>query len=33
MVAAGIPVIEFRREQRRLEEAFVEMVKERRGGA
>ncbi len=30
MVAAGIPVIEFRREQRRLEEAFVDMVKERR---
>lgn len=30
IVAAGIPVIEFRREQRRLEEAFVEMVK---GGA
>jgi len=30
MVAAGIPVIEFHREQRRLEEAFVDMVKERR---
>ncbi len=30
IVAAGIPVIEFRREQRRLEEAFVEMVKDRR---
>lgn len=30
MVAAGLPVIEFRREQRRLEEAFVDMVKERR---
>ena len=30
IVAAGIPVIEFRREQRRLEEAFVDMVKERR---
>jgi ABC-2 type transport system ATP-binding protein len=29
LVGAGIPVIEFRREQRRLEEAFVEMV---RGG-
>lgn len=27
MVTAGIPVVEFRREQRRLEEAFVEMVK------
>ena len=27
MVAAGIAVVEFRREQRRLEEAFVEMVK------
>jgi ABC-2 type transport system ATP-binding protein len=30
IVAAGIPVIEFRREQRRLEEAFVDMVKDRR---
>jgi ABC-2 type transport system ATP-binding protein len=30
LVSAGIPVIEFRREQRRLEEAFVDMVKERR---
>ena len=30
IVAAGIPVIEFHREQRRLEEAFVDMVKERR---
>jgi ABC-2 type transport system ATP-binding protein len=30
MVAAGIPVIEFHREQRRLEEAFVDMVKDRR---
>jgi len=30
MVTAGIPVVEFRREQRRLEEAFVEMVKGRR---
>ncbi|MFM9058693.1 MAG: ABC transporter ATP-binding protein [Planctomycetaceae bacterium] len=30
MVALGIPVIEFHREQRRLEEAFVEMVKGRR---
>jgi ABC-2 type transport system ATP-binding protein len=30
MVGAGISVVEFRREQRRLEEAFVEMVK---GGA
>mgnify|MGYP006268431111 CR=1 FL=1 len=27
IVAAGIPVVEFRREQRRLEEAFVDMVK------
>lgn len=27
MVTAGIPVVEFRREQRLLEEAFVEMVK------
>jgi ABC-2 type transport system ATP-binding protein len=27
MVTAGVPVVEFRREQRRLEEAFVEMVK------
>lgn len=30
IVASGIPVIEFRREQRRLEEAFVDMVKDRR---
>jgi len=30
MVAAGIPVIEFHREKRRLEEAFVDMVKDRR---
>jgi len=30
MVSAGVPVVEFRREQRRLEEAFVDMVKERR---
>ena len=30
IVAAGIPVVEFHREQRRLEEAFVDMVKERR---
>lgn len=30
IVATGIPVIEFRREQRRLEEAFVDMVKDRR---
>lgn len=30
MVGAGLPVVEFRREQRRLEEAFVDMVKERR---
>jgi ABC-2 type transport system ATP-binding protein len=30
IVAAGIPVVEFHREQRRLEEAFVDMVRERR---
>ncbi len=30
IMAAGITVVEFRREQRRLEEAFVDMVKERR---
>ena len=30
MVAAGIPVVEFHREQRRLEEAFVDMVRGRR---
>ena len=29
MVTAGIPVVEFHREQRRLEEAFVDMVKGR----
>jgi hypothetical protein len=29
-VAAGISVVEFHREQRRLEEAFVDMVRERR---
>jgi len=33
MVAAGIAVVEFRREQRRLEEAFVDMVKGQGGGA
>ena len=33
MVALGIPVIEFHREQRRLEEAFVEMVKGQGRGA
>jgi ABC-2 type transport system ATP-binding protein len=31
LVAAGIPVVEFRREQRRLEEAFVEMVRGKGG--
>jgi ABC-2 type transport system ATP-binding protein len=30
LVAAGVQVVEFHREQRRLEEAFVDMVKERR---
>jgi ABC-2 type transport system ATP-binding protein len=30
IVAAGISVVEFHREQRRLEEAFVDMVRERR---
>jgi ABC-2 type transport system ATP-binding protein len=30
IVAAGIPVVDFQREQRRLEEAFVDMVRERR---
>ena len=27
LIAGGIEVVEFRREQRRLEEAFVDMVK------
>ena len=31
MVTAGLPIVEFRREQRRLEEAFVDMVKGRSG--
>jgi len=33
MVALGIPVVDFHREQRRLEEAFVEMVKGQGRGA
>jgi ABC-2 type transport system ATP-binding protein len=29
MIAEGVPVVDFHREERRLEDAFVDMIKQR----
>jgi ABC-2 type transport system ATP-binding protein len=33
MIVDGVPVVEFRREERRLEDAFVEMIKVKKAPA